>query len=167
MVKSRKYETVSGSTKHGIVIDDKIILTTISKNNEYKLKIECEMLETLTQLGFCVPRFSFNKIFDEYIMEQEFIKNANFYKLSFTIDIIKEELRKEIEKLIFLLQQNHIVIVDLQFLYTDTKIYIIDPNNIIFLSQNYKHFYPQIKYNKKYVNDMFERQIKILKQLIE
>lgn len=156
---------ISGSAKIGIIDGDRILLSRKSKNNK-KMQLEYDMLETLLQLHFPVPRFLMKTTNGEYVIEQEYIKDANLYKLSSYPHSFTEVVKEQIKEVIHLLEKHQMLISDLQFLYTTTKLYIIDPNNIFFLSP-FRHFDEKIRYKRSYVWDKYLQQIKILKQLIE
>lgn len=156
---------ISGSAKIGIIDGNRILLSRKLKNNT-KMQLEYDMLETLRELHFPVPPFLMKTSNGENVIEQEYITNANLYKLSSYPHSFTEIVKEQIKEIIHLLEKHQMLISDLQFLYTTTKLYIIDPNNIFFLSP-FRHFDEKIRYKRSYVWDKYLQQIKILKQLIE
>jgi hypothetical protein len=154
-----------GSSKKGILIKDKIILSSKTGNND-KIELEVKMLEILKKLQFPVPSFRLDKIDNVYIIEQQYIENANLYKLSSQSFSFSNEIKQQIKYVIDLLIKHKMVIVDFQFLYTDKNLYIIDPDNIFFIHSNrFEHFHKKVRYKISDVIDKFNHQINTLKQI--
>lgn len=151
-----------GTAKQGILSDDKIILFSKTGNNE-KIELEVKMLETLKNLEFPIPSFKLGKKNNVFTIEQQYIKNSKLYKLSSDSFTFSNKIKQHIKHLVNLLIQNQMVISDLQFLYTDENIYIIDPDNIFFITSNgVNHFHNNIRYKMSYVIDKFNQQINCL-----
>ena len=97
----------------------------------------------------------------------EYIKNANFIKISSAITNIKlsEKVTKKFQHFLNLIEKLQYVIEDLQFLYTDDDLYIIDPSNIHFLQS--KTSYITNKINFELVEKIFILQKITIKKIIQ
>jgi hypothetical protein len=162
-----------GLNKNFYVLPCKTTIVLWSPNNNNELIAhEYKLLKYLESKEFPVVKvikkelvkhncYTFQGLFLEYI------KNANFIKISSANTNIKlsEKVTKKFQHFLNLIEKLQYVIEDLQFLYTDDDLYIIDPSNIHFLQS--KTSYITNKINFELVEKIFILQKITIKKIIQ
>ena len=166
---------IKGTIKEGCIIDDTVILWSMNTEGDNEINNEYNMIKELENFG--LPVVKIHKIYVQVkkrmciALIEEFLK-GDLYKPHDKHKMhVKDSLKEQIINIHNILEKNKILIEDLQFIYSETRLTIIDPFKVYKLDDTTKSYVnvgiTQDKRRKSYnrLKANFEAQLKDLKNL--
>jgi hypothetical protein len=135
---------IEGTIKEGCILDDYVILWSKNKGQDKELYNEYNMIKSLEAIG--LPVVDIKGIFPVKIKKRnsvaiiEEILVGELFKPHDKPIEFNSNIKDKIKYIYYILDKNKILIEDLQWIYNDTDLKIIDPYKIYLLNDAFKTY---------------------------
>ena len=163
---SKKKVVGFGSAKIAYAIDDEKVILCSKRRNDEHIRAEWEMIQYLERFGLPtihdvkIAPISNTKTGSSLGLLQKYVTKSKLFKPNGDGPILLSQINQNVlRKMHQTLLEHKIYIDDLQFLYNEEELYIIDPSNVYHIENKYHvgHDKPRNQHavlEIKYINQM-------------
>jgi len=136
---------IRGTIKEGCILDDTVILWSMNTEGDNEINDEYNMIKELE--NFSLPVVKIHKVYVQVkkrmciALIEEFLKGELYkpHDKHFKMHV-NDSLKEQIINIHNILQKNNILIEDLQWIYSETRLTIIDPFKVYKLDDTTKTY---------------------------